>query len=151
MKWSITKVAIFLDTGFYLGLIHSKDHNYDRAQELLIEIQTGKYGQIYSSRLIMAETATIVAVRTRKNPKLLKEVKDLFIGDLQIATLLLLTETTEKKTWDIFIKANSSKEPSKKKILSFVDSSNIALCNEHGIKNIIAFDGDFKGWLDVIK
>jgi len=151
MKWSITKVAIFLDTGFYLGLIHSKDHNYDRAQELLIEIQTGKYGQIYSSRLIMAETATIVAVRTRKNPKLLKEVKDLFIGDLQIATLLLLTETTEKKTWDIFIKANSSKETTKKKILSFVDSSNIALCNEHGIKNIIAFDGDFKGWLDVIK
>ncbi|MHA1560664.1 MAG: PIN domain-containing protein [Promethearchaeota archaeon] len=144
-------MAIFLDTGFYLGLIHSKDHNYDRAQELLIEIQTGKYGQIYSSRLIMAETATIVAVRTRKNPKLLKEVKDLFIGDLQIATLLLLTETTEKKTWDIFIKANSSKETSKKKILSFVDSSNIALCNEHGIKNIIAFDGDFKGWLDVIK
>ena len=144
-------MAIFLDTGFYLGLVHSKDHNYNRAQELLIEIQTGKYGQIYSSRLIMAETATIVAVRTRKNPKSLKKARDLFIGDLQIATLLPLTEITEKKTWDIFIKANSTEESSKKKILSFIDSSNIVLCQEHGIKKILAFDGDFKGWLEVIK
>jgi len=142
-------VAIFLDTGFYLGLIHSKDKNFIRAQELLIEIQTGKFGQIYSSRLIMAETATIVAVRTHKNPKSLKKARDLFIGDLQIATLLPLTEITEKITWDIFIKTNSTKESSKKKILSFVDSSNIALCKEHEIKNILAFDGDFKGWLKV--
>ena len=144
-------MAVFLDTGFYLGLIHSKDQNYNRAQELLIEIQTGKLGQIYSSGLIMAETATIVAVRTRKNPKLLKEAKDLFIGDFQIATLLSLTETAEKEIWNIFIKANSTKESSKKKILSFVDSSNIVLCKEHRINNIIAFDGDFKGWLNVIK
>jgi len=143
-------VAIFLDTGFYLGLIHSKDHNFNRAQELLIEIQTGKFGQIYSSMMIMAETATIVAVRTQKNPKSLKKARDLFIGDLQIATLLPLTETTERKTWDIFIKANSTKESSKKKILSFIDSSNIVLCKEHGIKDILAFDGDFKGWLEVI-
>ncbi|MHA1719155.1 MAG: PIN domain-containing protein [Promethearchaeota archaeon] len=142
-------MAIFLDTGFYLGLIHSKDKNFIRAQELLIEIQTGKFGQIYSSRLIMAETATIVAVRTHKNPKSLKKARDLFIGDLQIATLLPLTEITEKITWDIFIKTNSTKESSKKKILSFVDSSNIALCKEHEIKNILAFDGDFKGWLKV--
>ncbi len=143
-------MAIFLDTGFYLGLIHSKDRNFNRAQELLIEIQTGKFGQIYSSMMIMAETATIVAVRTQKNPESLKKTRDLFIGDLQIATLLPLTETTEKKTWDIFIKANSTKESSKKKILSFVDCSNIFLCKEHGIKNILAFDGDFKGWLEVI-
>ncbi len=143
-------MAIFLDTGFYLGLIHSKDKNFIRAQELLIEIQTGKLGQIYSSSLIMAETATIVAVRTHKNPKSLEKTRDLFIGDLQIATLLPLTETTEKKTWDIFIKANSIAESKKKKILSFVDSSNIVLCKEHGIKNILAFDGDFRGWLEVI-
>ena len=144
-------MAIFLDTGFYLGLIHSKDNHFSRAQELLIEIQTGKLGQIYTSRLIMAETATIVAVRTHKNPKSLKKARDLFIGDLQIASILPLTETTEKKTWDIFIKANSNKDYSKKKkILSFVDSSNIVLCKEHGIKNILAFDGDFKGWLEII-
>ena len=143
-------MAIFLDTGFYLGLIHSKDNNFNRAQELLIEIQTGKLGQIYSSRLIMAETATIVAVRTHKDPKSLKKARDLFIGDLQIATLLPLTETTVKKTWDVFMKVNSTKKSSKKKILSFVDSSNIVLCKEHGITNLLAFDGDFKGWLEVI-
>ena len=143
-------MAIFLDTGFFLGLIHSKDKNFNRAQELLIEIQTGKFGQIYSSRLIMAETATLVAVRTHKNPKALKKAKSLFIGDLQIATILPLTEIVEKKTWDIFIKANSYGNPSKKKILSFVDCSNISICKEHGIENIIAFDGDFDGWLRVL-
>ncbi|TFH30926.1 MAG: PIN domain-containing protein [Promethearchaeota archaeon] len=143
-------MAIFLDTGFYLGLIHSKDTNFDRAQELLREIQTGKLGQIYSSRLIMAETGTIVAVRTHKNQKALEKARDLFIGDLQIATILSLTESTEKKAWDIFIEANSEKKsPKRNKILSFVDCSNIILCKEHGIDNILAFDGDFHGWLDV--
>lgn len=145
-------MAIFLDTGFYLGLIHSKDSNYKRAQELLIELQTGQFGQIYSSRLIMAETATLVAVRTHQNQKALKKARELFIGDLQIATILPLTEITEKETWDIFVKANSLKESArmKKKILSFVDCSNITLCREHGIEKIAAFDGDFKGWLEII-
>ncbi|MHA1673690.1 MAG: type II toxin-antitoxin system VapC family toxin [Promethearchaeota archaeon] len=143
-------MAIFLDTGFYLGLIHSKDPNFNRAQELLKEIQTGKLGQIYSSQLIMAETATIVAVRTHKNPKALERARDFFIGELQIATILSLTESTEKKAWEIFIKANSEKKSSKRsKILSFVDCSNIILCKEHGINNILTFDGDFYGWLDV--
>ena len=144
-------MAIFLDTGFFLGLIHAKDANFQRAQELLIDIQTGIYGQIYSSRLVMAETATIVAVRTHQNPKALKKARGLFTGNLQIATILSLTETTEEDTWNIFIKANSTeKPPKKKKILSFVDCSNVALCKEHGIEKIAAFDGDFKGWLEVI-
>ncbi|WP_457557936.1 type II toxin-antitoxin system VapC family toxin [Candidatus Harpocratesius sp.] len=143
-------MAIFLDTGFYLGLIHSKDPNFKRAQELLIEIQKGKLGQIYSSMLIMAETATLVAVRTHKNPRAMEKIRSLFTGDLQIATIQPITETIEKKTWDIFLKANSGEDSSKKKILSYIDSSNIALCKEHGIKYILAFDGDFKGWLEVI-
>jgi predicted nucleic acid-binding protein len=42
-------MAIFLDTGFYLGLIHKKDENYDTAQEWLKKIQSGVYGQIYTS------------------------------------------------------------------------------------------------------
>ena len=100
----------------------------------------------------MAETATLVAVRTHQNPKALKKAKDLFIGDLQIATILSLTETTEKDIWDLFVKANSLKESArmKKKILSFVDCSNITLCKDHGIDKIAAFDGDFQGWLEVI-
>ena len=71
--------------------------------------------KINKTLLIIAETATIVAVRARKNPKLLKEAKDLFIGDLQITTLLPLTETTEKKHGILLLKQILLKNPQKKK------------------------------------
>ena len=144
-------MGIFLDTGFYLGLIHKKDQHYARSQQILIDIRSGIYGQLYTSPFIMAEAASLVAIRTHKNPSALQKIQELFTGDLTFATSLKITELILTKTWKFFIDMNvSEKSKDKRKFLSFVDCSNIIFCQEHQIENILAFDGDFYGWLNVI-
>ncbi|MHA1380449.1 MAG: type II toxin-antitoxin system VapC family toxin [Candidatus Helarchaeota archaeon] len=141
-------MGIFLDTGFYLGLIHPKDVNHERSKQLLDELKTGKFGQIYTSNLIMTESVTLVAIRTKKHPKAMKRIKELFIDDFQIAILLRSDLEIEKKTWEIFLKINKETNTvEKSKTISFTDCSNISLCRHYNIDNIISFDSHFDGWL----
>lgn len=153
-------MAIFLDSGFFMGLIHKKDKNYQRANEILLEMKDGLYGQVYTSNFIMSESATLVAVRTNQNPLALEKIKEYFIGDLQIGKKLLSDSNIEKLSWDLFIKLNShltkknkkkkGESEKKRKMFSFVDCSNIIFCQERNIANIAAFDGHFKGFVNLI-
>ena len=90
-------MAIFLDTGFFLGLVHKKDENFAVAQEWLKKIQSGVYGQIYTSNHVIAETATLVAVRTRGSVIALERTRSLLKGELQIATVLYASEDEETR------------------------------------------------------
>ena len=137
-------MAIFLDTGFYIGLIDPNDKHYVRSLELLKIIQTGKYGQIYTSTLVMAESATLIGIRTKKHPKAMKTIQNYFIGLDKIAIILRFNEEHEKDTWITFHKINKT---IKNKIVSFVDCTNIVLCKHYTIENILAYDGHFDGWL----
>lgn len=145
-------MGIFLDTGFYMGLMNEKDVNYNSAQEILDKINTGYYGEIYTSWFVMMESATLVAIRTLQNEMAIEKIRSIFIGDLKLALFLEFTPKIMTDTWDLFTKANRlNSPPSKKKILSLVDASNIIFCKSHGIENIVAFDGDFQGWLTQIQ
>lgn len=42
----------------------------------------------------------------------------------------------------------NQKAKNKRDYLSFVDATNIAICRENGITNIIAVDGDFDSYLN---
>ena len=137
-------MGIFLDTGFYIGLIDPTDKYYKRSFDLLKGLQTGKFGLIYTSSFIMAESATLVAARTKKNPIAIKEIENFFLGDKQIATILRLNEKNEKDAWEIFQKINVEK---KSKVVSFIDCSNIVLCRNYSIDNILSYDPHFDGWL----
>ena len=142
-------MAIFLDTGFYLGLIHKNDENFDVAQEWLKKIQLGVYGQIYTSNYVIAETATLVAVRTRGSILALEKTRNLLKGDLQIATILYVSEDEETSCWDLFSKLATANELfTKDGIISYVECTNITLCTTHSIEYIASFDGHYKGWLN---
>ena len=145
------KMGIFLDTGFYMALINKSDKNHEKSKEILQKIKSGIYGQVYSSLFIMSETGTLAAIRTQRNSAIIKELKRLFIGELKIATPLEISASILEKTWNLYIKKLiSEKNKGKRSFLSFIDSSNIILCQEHQIENIVAFDGDFEGWLNVV-
>ncbi len=137
-------MAIFLDTGFFLGLVYPNDPYYKRSEELLNILKTGKFGQIFTSTYIIAETLTLVAVRTKNNSVVLKEIEDFFKGSKQIARILRPDEKIESETLKLFLKIN--KNP-KKKIVSFVDCSNIIFCRKRAIENILAYDRHFDPWL----
>ena len=141
-------MAIFLDTGFYLGLIHKKDVNYTRAHEWLIQIRTGIYGQLYTSNYVLAEGATLVASRTNGNPKAISKFLDLLNGSLRIATLFHVSEEEEGAALNLFQKMASSNELiTEEGIVSFVDCTIIIACKQRDIEYIASFDGHFKGWL----
>lgn len=137
-------MAIFLDTGFYVGLLHPKDEYYKRSYQILTELKTGIHGQIFTSNLIMSESATLVALRTQKNPRAMQIIQQYFIGNEQIAIILRLNEDLEKDAWTVFQELNSKKTD---KVISFVDCTNIALCRHYSIEKILSYDDHFDGWL----
>jgi predicted nucleic acid-binding protein len=144
-------MGIFLDTGFYMGLISKLDENHKKSIKILTEMKSGEYGQIYTSNFVMAESAVLVAIRTDRNSKAIEKLKQLFIGKLKIATILRTDEELEEKIWSLFEKVNCNPEKKKNsKLVSFVDCSNIILCQNHGIDKIATFDPHFKPWLQII-
>ncbi len=141
-------MAIFLDSGFYLGLIHGEDKHHGRAREWLQRLKSGFFGQMYTSNFVMAETATIVASRTKGNPLALEKTRQLFAGALQIATIIRANEQDEENAWNLFLKISKSKDIlTIGGIVSFVDCTSIVLCQSRDIEFIATFDGHFKPWL----
>ena len=140
-------MAVFLDTNFYLSLVHIKDANAKRGGDILQEISTGKYGLLYTSNFVIVETATLVAVRTLGNPIILKDLEELIWGENKLAEVLRVTSDNEKRIWELFVKINTNFK-TKKDFLSFVDVSNIILAEEYQITKIVSFDQHFDGFMD---
>ena len=99
-------MPIILDTGFFIALIDPKDKHSSRADEILNNIKDGQYGQTFTTAYVMAESAVLVAVRTRNNYDALKNIKSLFIGEDSIASILDANELLREKAWDLFLKLN---------------------------------------------
>ncbi len=140
-------MAIFLDTGVYLGLTHLKDEYHEQSINLLKILKTGKYGQVFTSTFIMAESATIVALRTKKNLQAIQTIRELFVGIRQIAIILRANEDIEREIWHLFKEMNAIKS---KKVVSFVDCSIIVICRYYSIEHVLSYDPHFDGFLSRI-
>jgi predicted nucleic acid-binding protein len=141
-------MGLFLDTGFYCGLVDHEDEHSGRSLELLKLLKSGRYGQIYTSNYVMAETATLIAIRTNRNPNYLQAVRDLFVGNNVLAILLRANLVEDNEAWKLFVKINSEKKS--EKVISYIDCTNIIISQSHNIKNIVSFDPHFDGWLSVV-
>lgn len=138
---------IFLDTSFFIGLVNPNDKFYERSNELLKSIQNGLFGDPFTSNYVMAETATLIAIRSHNNPVAIDSIRSLFIGDNIIATMIRIDEVLEQKAWDLFQKVNKSQmgQP-----ISYVDCTNVIISQHLHIGSIISFDAHFEGWLKQI-
>ena len=96
-------MGVFLDTGFYLGLVHPDDPHSERSNEILLGLQDGKYGLLYTSNLVISELTTLVFIRTKGNSDMLDDVYDLIWGENKIATRMEITVQLENETWSNFI------------------------------------------------
>lgn len=140
-------MGVFLDSGFFLGLLHRKDANHDSCKLTFKKISSGEFGLIYTSSYVISETATINLLRTHNNPTTLIAFWDLLNGKKKFIRIFESDPHINKLAWDIFMTHNR-KAKEKKNYLSFVDATNIAICRENGISNILAVDGDFDGYLN---
>lgn len=139
-------MGIILDTGFYLGLIHPKDTNAPQSEKIFKDLNTGKYGLIYSTNLIFSEIGTLTFKRTNGNKDILQDLGELLWGEDKIAIELFTSGEHELQTWTLFQKLNSSIK-SMKNFLSFVDTSLLVHAKELDINYIVSFDSQFDGHL----
>ncbi len=138
-------MAIFLDTGFYLGLAHPQDANRDRSLAILDELNKGTFGQLFTSNYVVTEAVTLSAVRSRQDTRVMSIMRNYFIGELQIATIFYASPQIDAVAWDLFVNVNSGQKG--EKIISFIDCSNVIFCQQHQIPSIVAFDKHYERWL----
>ncbi|MHA1323944.1 MAG: type II toxin-antitoxin system VapC family toxin [Candidatus Helarchaeota archaeon] len=139
-------MGIFIDTGFFIGLAHPKDEFHQNCTRILEEMSSGKYGLIFTSSFVISEAATLLLIRTYGNLEILKEFHDLIYGQQQFAQIFSWTPEMERRTWDLFMTINK-KAKEKKKLISFVDASNIVYCRTYDIPYIVSFDSHFDNFL----
>lgn len=140
-------MGIFLDTGFYFALLATRDSNHIRAQSLLNEISEGIYGQIYTSNFVFNESMTLINVRTHGGRKdLLEKMKSLFLGEYPLAKIITIESQLLDEIANLQIKITKKDDP-----ISFIDCSNIVLCQNRKLSKIISFDGHYKGFLTQIQ
>lgn len=138
-------MAIILDTGFYAGLIHPKDEHRQDSFRVLDAIKDGTYGAVFTSNYIVAETATLCAVRSGRNPAVLATCAAHFTGPLRVATIINARDVHDADTWTLFQKLVA--DPSLKHTVSFVDCSTIVLARQLGIEHVASYDQHFDAWL----
>jgi len=139
-------MGVFLDTSFYLSLVHPKDVNAKRGGEILKVLSTGKYGLVYTTNYIMVESATLVVARTLGNSTILADLESILFGEDKIAEFITIAPEIETETWNLFKKINVNVKD-RKKIMSFVDISSIVICQQNQLDYIISFDEHFDSFL----
>jgi hypothetical protein len=142
-------LAIFLDTGFYLGLCHEKDKYSERSKAILEKLSNGEYGLLYTSIFIISEATTLATIRSNSNLKVLTHLENLLWGDDKLATIFLYDLELIRETWNLFKKINCI-DLKKDKPMSFVDISTIILCQTHQIDKIVSFDSHFDRFFERI-
>jgi predicted nucleic acid-binding protein len=138
-------MGIFLDTCFFYAIISKKDPNHKRAHFLLDELETKKYGKIYSSDYIVDEALTLASIRSNGNPVVLEQMGKLFFGEEQIAKILPIHSEWLEEIYALQFQMTNSDNK-----ISFTDCSSIVCCKKQRISSIISFDGHFSGHLTQI-
>lgn len=142
-------IAVFLDTGFYLGLCHPKDKHAKNCDKILKILSQGDHGLLYTSSFIISEATTLVAIRTNSHLKVLDFLGKHIWGKEKIATILPFDSELERQTWELFKKVNTI-DLRNEKPMSFVDISSVILCKHHQIDKIVSFDSHFDRFLERI-
>lgn len=145
----MVNIAVFLDTGFYLGLCHPKDKHAKNCEKILKILSQGDYGLLYTSSFIISEATTLVAIRTKSHKKILEFLGKYIWGKEKIATILPFESELERQTWELFKKINTT-DLKDKNPMSFVDVSSVILCKHHQIEKIVSFDSHFDRFLERI-
>ena len=136
----------FLDTGFYLSIGHPDDQNSARGDALLEEIETKKFGILFTSNAIIEELMSLAWIRTKGNETIIHDIESLIWGDQRLAKIIYIDEHILNETRRSFLKLNKDAR-SKEDFLSFVDISSVIICQKYKLDQILSFDAHFDRFL----
>lgn len=121
--------SIFIDSNFFIALYNKQDALYNRAKQIAVKFKE-KQLKLYASNFVFLETVTVLSQRSGKETAIAAG-KKLLIGDY--CTIVNVDEDLQHKSWLIF-------QEIKKKNMSFVDCSILAIMDYIGIKELLTFD-----------
>lgn len=137
-------MTIFLDTGFFIGFYNEKDQLHSKCRSLANELQSGRYGGIYTSIFVINELITYL--QRKVNHKVSCQIaEDWFIKNKKFGELIESSQGIISRAVKLFIKQSYQRKP-----LSFTDCIIVETCKKHRISKIITFDTEFKQYLEVI-
>ncbi len=125
--------AIFVDTSFFKALIDDKDIFHNEAVQKLAELKDSGVNFV-TSNFILDESFTLIRVKC--GLKLALELKRYLEESSIVLKIARVTVADEAGAWKWFLKDWSK--------LSFTDCVSFALMKRLGLKNVAAFDNDFK-------
>jgi uncharacterized protein len=129
-------MAVFLDTGVFVGARNARDVNHRAASQLLERALKGEFGTVYTSDYVVDEAVTTALFRTNR-----------FGAAVNVGRLALDSPRIEKlftgpgefqSSWEKFQKLG-------KKPISFTDCVSLTHMERHGVDRIISFDSGFDG------
>lgn len=123
---------ILLDSSFIIALYNTRDQHHENAQELIKSIMDKDFGDIFISDYIFDEVATCLLKNIGHHESV--KICDVILNS---SNLVFINETLFKRSFEIFKKQKNTR-------LSFTDCTNIIIMEERGMRNIAAFDGDFR-------
>ncbi|MEK6981716.1 MAG: PIN domain-containing protein [Candidatus Micrarchaeota archaeon] len=135
-------MAILIDTGVWIGYSNQRDQYYQTALNIMKDINSGKYGSIFSTDYIIAEAVNYSLVKYSTE-------KSLHIGETMINTTELIHSNQDifDRSWLLY---KQDKQGNPEKPLSFTDSTIIVTAKMLGIRYIASFDARFKKYVEVV-
>ena len=127
--------ALFVDTGAFFAMFKEDDDDHERAAAIFrgIRDESIAYRPLYTSRYVLSELATLM-LRKTGHEEAVEALRR--AADSPNVTVLDVDET-------LFAEARSEFERYDDHQISFVDHTSAALCREHNVSHIFAFDSDF--------
>lgn len=123
---------IFLDTNVIVSYAIETDTNHIKADKIMSEISSGKYGNLFISNFIFDESVTVIFVRSKNLTTAIKAGENLKIS----TTILEVDKSVFEDAWKTF-------KGQEETAFSFTDCTIIELMKKNGINNIATFDEDF--------
>ena len=135
-------MAIFIDTGIFVGARIKEDTNNHFAIQTLKRIRNNEFGAYYTSDYIFDEAIILMGARTKRYD-LMRDMGE-FILTMPKLNFLYTDQVIFNSAWNIHEKYSD-------RILSFTDASIIAWCESLKIKKVATIDGHFDGILQMVK
>ena len=123
---------IFLDTNVIVSYAIETDTNHIKADRIMSEISSGKYGNLFISNFIFDESVTVIFVRSKNLMTAIKAGENLKIS----TEILEVDKSVFEDAWNTFKNQKGTK-------FSFTDCTIIELMKKNDISNIATFDEDF--------
>ncbi|MFQ6124210.1 MAG: type II toxin-antitoxin system VapC family toxin [Candidatus Heimdallarchaeota archaeon] len=136
-------MSILIDTGVWIGYFNIDDSQAERSNEIIEEVQRGKYGIAWTTTFIIDELFTFL-VRATRNLQLAINATTVVLGKKEDVKPFLRIYCI---TYEECLEALNLAERYKDRQMNFTDLVSIVAYNKLGLSYIASYDNHFTGIL----